>query len=152
MEDETHALALAESVEHPETSAAATPIGQALLDARDPVFYRDKSAAVLWMLRDLIGEGDLKQALARYGRDNRLDADSEGFERLVEKVSGKSLRWFFDDWVYHDGGLPELSIVSVTPRELSRTNGEGTGSLVAVEFATTAAQRRTYLSPCARAR
>ena len=41
--------------------------------------------------------------------------------------------WFFDNWVYHDRGLPDLSIVNVTPSQLESRNGLPSGWLVAVE-------------------
>ena len=34
---------------------------------------------------------------------------------MLEKTSGKDLKWFFDAWVYHDRGLPDLSIAGVFP-------------------------------------
>lgn len=128
LEEASHPLALAESVNRPEGAAS-----EGLAGASDSVYYRNKAAAVLWMLRDIAGDDALKQVLQRYGRDPKLDRDAEGFERLLEEVSGKKLRWLFEDWVYHDPGLPDLSIVSVAPRELRSGAGQGTGWLVAVE-------------------
>lgn len=128
LQEASHPLALAESA-----IQAGTPADEGLLGASDAVYYRNKAAAVLWMLRDVIGDDALKQGLQRYDRDPKLDRSAEGFEMLLEEVSGKKLRWFFDDWVYHDPGLPELSIVSVSPRELSSTGRQGTGWLVVVE-------------------
>ncbi len=128
LQEASHPLALAESVTH-----AETPVNESLLRASDAVFYRDKSAAVLWMLRDMVGDGALKQVLQRYSHDPKLDQNDEAFERLLEEVSGKKLRWFFDDWVYRDPGLPDLSILSVAPRQLPSASGRSTGSLVAIE-------------------
>ena len=54
------------------------------------------------------------------------------FERVLERSSHKDLKWFFDDWVYRDRGLPDLSIANVAPRELTAKDGRG-GWLVAVE-------------------
>ena len=51
---------------------------------------------------------------------------------MLEQTSHKDLKWFFDDWVYRDLGLPDLSIANVTPRELKTQAGRG-GWLVAVE-------------------
>ena len=51
---------------------------------------------------------------------------------MLEKTSGKDLAWFFNDWVLHDRGLPSLSIVDVTPRELPAGTGHGKSWLVAV--------------------
>ncbi len=43
------------------------------------------------------------------------------------------LHWFFDNWVYQDRGLPDLSIVNVTPSQLEARNGVPSGWLVAVQ-------------------
>jgi hypothetical protein len=108
--------------------------GQSLIDARDEVYYAAKSAAVLWMLRSMTGDTALKHALALY-RDtvarNPKEEDPHLFQRLLEEASHKDLSWFFNDWVYRDRGLPNLSIVSVTPRDLS--TAARTSWLVAVE-------------------
>lgn len=128
LEQQSHALALAESMAGPDSAAQ-----QSLLAATDAVYYRNKASSVLWMLREIVGDDVLKQTLGRYVRETRRDADGDGFERLIEKISGKDLRWFFDDWVYHDRGLPDLSILSVAPRELPQRSAQGEGWLVAVE-------------------
>lgn len=127
IEQQAHGLALAESATR--TGGAE----ESLLRASDAVYYRTKAAAVLWSLRDLAGDEALKQTLQRYGGNPRLDKDAEGFERLLEEMSGKSYRWLFDDWVYHDRGLPDLSLVSAEPREVSVTGGQRGGWLVAVQ-------------------
>src|SRR5439155_12373781 len=62
----------------------------------------------------------------------RKDEDPKEFERVLEEASHKDLRWLFDDWVYRDRGLADLSIVSVNSRVLTAKDGRG-GSLVAVE-------------------
>ncbi len=128
LEDQSHALALAESLIPSDASSQG-----GLLTASDAIDYRTKACSVLWQLRGLIGDDALKQALGRYGRERTLDRDPMGFERLLEQISGKNLRWFFDDWVYHDAGLPDLSIVSVSPRQISAKDTAGSGWLVAVE-------------------
>jgi hypothetical protein len=85
------------------------------------------------MLRGIVGDEALKQALQAYRSDPRLDADPEGLERTLEKSSHKDLRWFFSDWVDRDRGLPDLTIVNVTPSQLEARNGVATGWLVAIE-------------------
>ncbi len=40
-------------------------------------------------------------------------------EKLIEAQSHRDLHWFFDDWVYHDRGLPEFRVASVYPNQLS---------------------------------
>ncbi len=99
------ALALAE----PGTPGQGS--GEDLLRAVSAVYYRTKSTYVLWMLRDLAGDKPLESALQAY--NPALDTQPDYFEHLLEKASGKDLRWFFDDWVYHDRGLPDLSIAAV---------------------------------------
>ena len=91
--------------------------GQALLMARDPVYYRTKATYVFWMLRDLAGENALARALREYQPGS--DATGSGFEQVLERASGKDLKWFFEDWVYHDRGLPDLSIAGVYPNKAS---------------------------------
>jgi len=87
--------------------------GQPLLRARDPIFYRTKSTYVLAMLRDLVGDKPLEEALKTY--DAAQDTSDGYFEHLVEQASGQPLQWFFRDWVDRDRGLPDLSVESVTP-------------------------------------
>ena len=106
--------------------------GQSLIAASDEVYYRTKAAAVLWMLRSVAGEDALKQALHLYARDGKKDGDAKEFQRVLEQTSHKDLGWFFEDWVYRDRGLPDLSIANVSPRELEAKDGRG-GWLVAVE-------------------
>ena len=107
------ALSLAE----PGDASSAGIDRQALLVARDPVYYRTKATYVLWMLRDLVGDNALVRALRAYQPGS--DTAGTGFEQVLEQASGKDLKWFFDDWVYHDRGLPDLSIAGVFPNKAS---------------------------------
>jgi hypothetical protein len=100
-----------------EPGDAATLDGQALLMARDPVYYRTKATYVFWMLRDLAGDEELSRALRAYQPGS--DTTGIGFEQVLERASGKDLKWFFEDWVYHDRGLPDLSIAGVYPSKAS---------------------------------
>ncbi len=93
----------------------ASSASQALVTARDPVYYRTKATYVFWMLRDLAGENALAHALREYQPGS--DATGTGFEQVLERASGKDLKWFFEDWVYHDRGLPDLSIAGVYPNK-----------------------------------
>jgi Peptidase family M1 domain len=130
LQDEAKTLALAEPAVA--KSASAADEGQSLIRASDEVYYRTKAAAVLWMLRSLVGDDALKRALRTY-RDDKLDSDPKEFQRVVERLAKRDLAWFFDDWVYRDRGLPDLSIASVTPRALDQIGDKGSGWLVAVE-------------------
>jgi Peptidase family M1 domain len=130
MQQETKSLALAEPAVARGT--ASDDSGQSLIRASDEIYYRTKAAAVLWMLQSLVGEDGLKRAVKAY-REDKLDDDPKEFQRVVEQSSKRDLGWFFDDWVYRDRGLPDLSIESVTPRAIDRIGDKGAGWLVAVE-------------------
>jgi hypothetical protein len=127
LQDAVNTLSLAE----PAPNADPAPEGQSLIRASDEVYYRTKASAVLWMLRSIVGEDALKHALQLYRLDEKSDADPKQFQHVLERESHKDLNWFFDDWVYRDRGLPDLSIASVTPRELPTKNGSSW--LVAIE-------------------
>ncbi len=114
MDNTRGALSLAE----PGDAASAGMDRQALLVARDPVYYRTKATYVLWMLRDLAGDRALARAMHAYQPGS--DTAGTGFEQVLEQASGKDLKWFFDDWVYHDRGLPDLSIAGVYPQQSQR--------------------------------
>jgi hypothetical protein len=109
------------------------PAQPGLTEATSEVFYRTKAAAVWWMLRGIVGDQALQHSLQAYRADAHADHDPQGMERTLERFSHKDLRWFFDDWVYHDRGLPRLSIASVAPSELKGRTGVPDGWLIAVE-------------------
>jgi hypothetical protein len=136
-------LAMAEPSPAASAPAASPSPGQSLLQPRDDVYFRTKAAAVWWMLRSIVGDPALKQALQSFVRESRephnpnlvstSEDDTTRLQRTLERRTGASLAWFFDDWVRADKGLPDLSIVQVTPRELPTKGGKSTGWLVAVE-------------------
>ena len=131
MQQEAKALALAEPA--PARSAERRRGRGTEPDrASDEVYYRTKAAAVLWMLRSIVGDDALKRALQLY-REDKMDSDPKEFQRVLERTSKRELGWFFDDWVYRDRGLPDLSIASVTPRAIDQIGNKGAGWLVAVE-------------------
>jgi hypothetical protein len=141
LQEGTNALALVEPA--PVATTAATSIvggandqpvdpRQSLILASDDVYYRTKAAAVLWMLRSLVGDDALKKTLQAY-RTDKLDSDPKEFQRVLERTAKRDLAWFFDDWVYRDRGLADLSIANVTPRPLDKIGDKGKGFLVSVE-------------------
>ena len=142
-EAQVNTLALAEPEIKPAGApivgqASATPVkaevGQSLIGAHSQVYYRTKAAAVLWMLRTIAGEDALKKALQSYRKVGAAaDANPEEFEKVLEQASGKDLRWFFDDWVYHDRGLPDLSIRHVSSRRTPDEGPKAGGWLIAVD-------------------
>ena len=92
--------------------------GQPLVACISPVYYRTKAAYVFWMLRDLVGDPTLSAALRAY--DPAKDTTPDAFEKLIEQAGQRrNLSWFFNDWVYKDKGLPDLSIESVYPSPAS---------------------------------
>ncbi|WP_181305305.1 M1 family aminopeptidase [Rufibacter sp. XAAS-G3-1] len=66
--------------------------------------YR-KGALVLHMLRHTLQNDALFfQALQAYRQQYRYQvAGTRDFQRVVERVSGRSLQYFFDQWVYGEG-------------------------------------------------
>jgi len=94
-------------------------IGQPLAGTFDETYYRSKAAYVWWMLRDMIGDDAMKQAIRKYraehnnNKDN--DRDPKYVEQLIEAAAKRDLSWFFDDWVYQDRGLPDFHVQSVHP-------------------------------------
>ena len=119
------------AIEQLDNSRGALSLGDngesALLVAREPVYYRTKATYVFWMLRDIAGEDALAKAFVNYQPGS--DTAGTGFQQVLERASGKQLNWFFDNWVYHDKGLPDFSIAGVYP---TRTGSAG-GYLVAVD-------------------
>lgn len=131
LQQQVNTLALAEPA--PPAGAGVDQKGQSLIEASDEIYYRTKAAAVLWMLRSVVGNDALKQALHNYRRSGQRDEDPKLFQRILEEGSHKDLNWLFDDWVYRDRGLPDLSIVNVTPRRLPQQGLKAASWLVAVE-------------------
>jgi hypothetical protein len=131
LHDQLNTLALAE----PDLSKSTDPdhAGQSLIEAHDEIYYRTKATAVLWMLRSITSDQALKNALQLYRHSGKRDEDPKEFQRLLEQTSKQDLGWFFDDWVYRDRGLPDLSIASVTPRQLPAQGNKDAGWLIAVE-------------------
>ena len=133
LEELMRPVALAE----PEIVAgAANPVGQPLVNAADDVFYRRKAAAVWWMLRGIVGDGNLHQALSAWRTQPASQAPAAeqavAFEHLLEKLSAKDLGWFFADWVLRDRGLPDLTITDVGVAAETTSPGHPSGWLVAV--------------------
>ncbi|HEU5232439.1 MAG TPA: hypothetical protein VFU50_06240 [Terriglobales bacterium] len=79
-----------------------------LVNTTSEVFYRTKAMYVWWMLREIVGQRAVLDALQQYDPD--ADKEPSYMQKLLEKNSHKDLEWFFDDWVYQDRGLPEFTI------------------------------------------
>jgi hypothetical protein len=96
-----------------EKSGGKRSVGQPLAVTFDETCYRSKAAYVWWMLRDMVGDDALKQAIGKYRAED--DKDPKYVEQLIESASKRDLGWFFDDWVYQDRGLPDFHVLSVHP-------------------------------------
>lgn len=90
---------------------------QPLITTFEEVFYRSKAAYVWWMLRDMIGDEALKKAFAEYQPEQ--DREPTYMQRLIEAHAKRDLGWFFDDWLYHDRGLPDFRVRSGYPSKTS---------------------------------
>jgi aminopeptidase N len=73
----------------------------------------EKGAWILHMLRNVVGDTTFQKIIQTYYNQYKFtNADTKDFEAIAEKVSGKGLTWFFDQWLYRPG-LPQLHIKPV---------------------------------------
>jgi hypothetical protein len=112
-----HRAAFLESEKEVAAAKKNTP-GQPLSGTFDETYYRSKAAYVWWMLRDMVGDDALKQAIRKYRAED--DKDPKYVEQLIEAAAKRDLGWFFDDWVYADRGLPDFHVQSVHPWKTER--------------------------------
>jgi hypothetical protein len=99
-----------------EKDVAAAPQknpGQPLATTFDESYYRSKAAYVWWMLRDMMGDDPLKQAIHNYRAAD--DKDPKYMQQLISAATKRDLGWFFDDWVVHDRGLPDFRVLAAHP-------------------------------------
>lgn len=69
-----------------------------------------KGAWVLHMLRNEVGDTTFHKIIQTYyQRYKGGNADTRDFEAVAETVSGKNLKWFFDQWLYRPG-IPQLEV------------------------------------------
>jgi len=74
----------------------------------------NKGAAVLHMLRRLIGDQAFFGGLRRYYSENKFQkAGTEDLQRAMEAEAGQSLTRFFEQWIYASG-LPRIRYSTVT--------------------------------------
>jgi aminopeptidase N len=86
------------------------------LNTSDQILLRGKGSFVFWMLRDMLGDSTLQNALSAYRPAN--DTSTAYFQGLLEEGGKRNLEWFFDDWVYRDRGLPNFHIENVYARPM----------------------------------
>jgi aminopeptidase N len=78
-------------------------------DMFDVVTYQ-KGGVILNMLRNYLDEDAFFAGLNYYLRQNALGSgEAQQLRLAMEKVSGKDLNWFFNQW-YYGAGHPELKI------------------------------------------
>lgn len=69
-----------------------------------------KGGRILHMLRGWLGDEAFFDGLAFYLRQNAFQSvEIENLRLALEQVSGKDLKWFFDQW-FHSPGHPDLEI------------------------------------------
>jgi len=91
-----------------------------LIDTTDDGVIRSKAMFVWWMLRDMVGDAALKKAFAAYRPEE--DKDPAYLARLIASQTQRDLGWFFDDWIYHDRGLPDFKVESAYARKATENS------------------------------
>ncbi len=106
-----HRSALKQVEQRPDTASSEKQTKEdSLVNTYDVRLYRSKAMCVWWMLRDMIGDAALKKAIASYKPEQ--DNDPTYMPRLIAAQTQRDLSWFFDDWLYHDHGLPDFRVES----------------------------------------
>jgi aminopeptidase N len=73
----------------------------------------NKGAAVLHMLRRLVGDEHFFRGVRRYYADNRFKkAGTDDLRKAMEAESGRNLERFFERWIY-DSSIPRLRFSAV---------------------------------------
>jgi hypothetical protein len=118
-----HRSELAQAEKDAVTRSASDPLtreeserARSLVHSGDNLYAQTKAMYVWWMLRDMVGE--LNGVLLGYRATE--DQDPAYLERLIEPLARRDLSWFFEDWVYHDRGLPDFRVASVYPSPTSQ--------------------------------
>ncbi len=94
------------------------PVGQSSAGSKR---WYQKGSLILDMLRYVLGDDNFKAAIKHYANKFAFkEVEIRDFENAVYEATGKSLHWFFEEWIYR-GGEPEYEI-SYQP--LTDENGE----------------------------
>lgn len=71
----------------------------------------DKGAWILHMLRKVVGDALFFDIFKAYREEYYMSvATTEDFQRICEKVSGRDLDWFFEQWIFR-AGQPHYKIL-----------------------------------------
>jgi len=103
-----------------QTDATPSTSRTSLVSTTDDLYLQSKAMWVWWMLRDMIGEASFNIGLFSY--EAHEDNDPTYMPRVIADHSHRDLQWFFDDWVYHDRGLPDFKVESAFASK-TPTNG-----------------------------
>jgi aminopeptidase N len=69
-----------------------------------------KGAAVLHMLHDMLGDEEFRRVIRAWlARHARGSVDTQDFIRVIEDVTGRTMTWFFKQWIY-GAGYPEIRV------------------------------------------
>lgn len=83
-----------------------------LYNPGDQLFTRlvyDKGAWTLHMLRKEVGDSAFFKIIRNYFETYKYkNAATEDFKNICEKISGKKLKFFFDQWIYKGEGIIEV--------------------------------------------
>lgn len=72
-------------------------------------FY-PKGSLVMDMLRDILGDKEFKAVMQYYLENHPFEtAETNDFLQAIRKVTGRSMEWFFEQWIYR-GGEPVYRI------------------------------------------
>jgi hypothetical protein len=93
--------------------------GHALIHSSYEAYLQTKAMYVWWMLNDMLEDRVSSLMLSYQGTS---DTSPEYLQHLFESNAKRDLQWFFDDWVYHDRGLPDFRVESAYVRKASQDN------------------------------
>ena len=69
-----------------------------------------KGSLVMDMLRDILGDREFRAVMQFYLESHPYEtAETNDFLQAIRKVTGRSMEWFFEQWIYR-GGEPEYEI------------------------------------------
>ena len=110
------------------SSSVEAPAAQSVLaTCTDASCTRGKAAYVFEMLRDMLGDAALQQAISGWrvqaeGTHRTAADETLAMEKLLQRTAGaKDLGWFFKSWIDAGRALPDLAIVTVAPRRVERS-------------------------------
>jgi hypothetical protein len=112
----SHATGLIEAEKQTAAKPTDRDSSRSLINAPDDLYLQTKAMYVWWMLKDMLGNPPVDAFVTYHVTE---DKDPSYMPQLVQKETHRDLQWFFDDWVYHDRGLPDFRVASVfsTPIE-----------------------------------